>query len=82
MASKDFCEEYFGYSSAFGAVPEEKLNINGGAIAIGHPFGATGARLAMSLANSLQRTGQRFGVIGICAQGGIAGAMLLERTDI
>ncbi|MCX6124909.1 MAG: thiolase family protein [Proteobacteria bacterium] len=81
MDNKSFCQEYFGDASAFGLVPEDKLNINGGAIAIGHPFGATGARLAMSLANSLQRTNQRFGIIGICAQGGIAGAMLLERAD-
>ena len=81
MDSKSFCEEYFGDSKAFGLIPSDKLNMNGGAIAIGHPFGATGARLAMSLANTLQRTGKRFGVIAICAQGGMAGAMLLERYD-
>lgn len=81
MNSKEFCEEYFGDSKAFGLVPDDKLNINGGAIAIGHPFGATGARLALSLANSLQRTGKKYGVIAICAQGGMAGAMLLERYD-
>lgn len=81
MDSKSFCETYFGDSKPFGLVPSDKLNINGGAIAIGHPFGATGARLAMSLANTLQRTGKRFGVIAICAQGGMAGAMLLERYD-
>ena len=81
MDSKQFCMDYFGDSKAFGAIPEDKLNINGGAIAIGHPFGATGARLAMTMANSLQRLNKRFGVISICAQGGMAGAMLLERAD-
>lgn len=81
MNSATFCEEYFGDSKAFGLVPEDKLNLNGGAIAIGHPFGATGARLAMNLANSLQAKNKRFGVIAICAQGGMAGAMILERAD-
>ncbi|MCX6117497.1 MAG: thiolase family protein [Proteobacteria bacterium] len=81
MENKEFCEKYFGMTKAFGSVPVEKLNVNGGAIAIGHPFGATGARLAMSLANNLQRSQKRFGVISICAQGGMAGAMLLERAE-
>ena len=80
MASQEFCMNYFGDSKAFGVIPHEKLNINGGAIAIGHPFGATGARLAMTLANSLVRLNKRFGVIAICAQGAMAGAMLLERA--
>jgi acetyl-CoA acetyltransferase family protein len=80
MDSTDFCGQYFGDAKAFGKIPEDKLNVNGGAIAIGHPFGATGARLAMNLSNTLVRTGKRFGVISICAQGGMAGAMLLEHA--
>ncbi|MEI6397369.1 MAG: acetyl-CoA C-acyltransferase [Pseudomonadota bacterium] len=79
MDSAKFCEEYFGEGKAFGLIPEEKLNVNGGALAIGHPFGATGARLVTSLSNTLIRTNKNLGVIAICAQGGIAGAMLLER---
>jgi acetyl-CoA acyltransferase len=79
MDSSAFCEQYFGDSKAFGLVPEDRLNINGGALAIGHPFGATGARLITSLSNSLCRTNKKFGVISICAQGGMAGAMILER---
>ncbi len=79
MDSAAFCAEYFGASKAFGLIPENKLNLNGGALAIGHPFGATGARLVGSLANSLIRQNKNLGVIAICAQGGIAGAMLLER---
>jgi len=80
MDSAKFCEEYFGESKAFGLVPEDRLNVNGGALAIGHPFGATGARLITSLSNALVRTNKNLGVIAICAQGGIAGAMLLERV--
>lgn len=79
MDSAEYCAKYLGLSKAFGAIDENKLNINGGALAIGHPFGATGARLAMTLANSLVRKNKNLGVIAICAAGGMAGAMLLER---
>ncbi len=78
MASKDFMNQHFGDSSGFGEVPDEILNVNGGAIAIGHPFGATGARMAITLSHELQRAGGGLGVIAICAAGGLAGAMLLE----
>lgn len=79
MNSKDFCDRYFG-SKPFGEVPEDKLNVNGGAIAIGHPFGATGSRLVNSLSNELIRSNKTLGIIGICAAGGMAGAMLIERV--
>ncbi|WP_176737127.1 thiolase family protein [Oligoflexus tunisiensis] len=79
MESKDFCERYFGDSKAFGTIPEDKLNVNGGAIAIGHPFGATGARLVMTLSNELIRRNKNLGLIAICAAGGMSGAMLIER---
>jgi acetyl-CoA acyltransferase len=78
MNSKEFCERYFG-TGPYGEVPEDKLNVNGGAIAVGHPFGATGARLVTSLANELIRSNKQLGVIGICAAGAISGAMLIER---
>jgi acetyl-CoA acyltransferase len=79
MDSADFCQTYFGDSRAFGLIPNDRLNLNGGALAIGHPFGATGARLVHSLTNALVRTNKNIGVISICAQGGMAGAMILER---
>lgn len=79
MASSSFCESYFGDSKAFGEIPEDKLNVNGGAIAIGHPFGATGSRLVTTLSNELIRRDKNLGLIGICAAGGMAGAMLIER---
>ncbi len=78
MGSAAFCEKNFGDSKAFGEIPGEKLNVNGGAIAIGHPFGATGARLVMTQANELKRRKAQYGVVAICAAGGMAGAMLLE----
>ena len=79
--SKDFCERYFGDSKAFGSIDREKLNVNGGAIAIGHPFGATGSRLVTSLSNELRRSDKNLGLIGVCAAGGMAGAMLIERVN-
>ena len=66
-------------AKAFGAIPEDKINVNGGAIAIGHPFGATGARLVLSVTNELESRNGTFGVIAICAAGGMSGAMLIER---
>lgn len=79
MKDREFMKKHLGLDQAFGEIPMERLNVNGGAIAIGHPFGATGARLATSLANELQRSQKRYGLMAICAAGGIAGAMLIER---
>jgi acetyl-CoA acyltransferase len=79
MDTASFLEEHLGESKALGRVPEDKLNVNGGAIAIGHPFGATGARLVMSLSNELIRSDKQLGVIAVCAAGGMSGAMLIER---
>ena len=55
------------------------LNVMGGSIAIGHPFGATGGRLVTTLANEMRRRGVQFGLISVCAQGGLGFAMVLER---
>ena len=79
MESTDFCARYFGDTKAFGSIPEEKLNVNGGALAIGHPFGATGSRLVTTLSNELIRRDKNLGLIAICAAGGMSGAMLIER---
>jgi acetyl-CoA acetyltransferase family protein len=63
-----------------GAIPEEKINVNGGSIAIGHPFAATGGRLVLSLARELKRTNLNTGVISVCAAGAMAGAVLIRRA--
>jgi len=59
----------------------DKLNVNGGAIALGHPLGATGARIIISLMNELERTGGRYGLISICEGNGMANATIIERLD-
>ena len=60
-------------------VPLEKLNVRGGAIALGHPFGMTGARIMTTLLNSLEDTGERFGLETMCVGGGQGMAMIVER---
>jgi acetyl-CoA acyltransferase len=60
-------------------VPHEKLNVNGGAIALGHPLGATGARILTTLLHELERRDARFGLQTICCAGGLATATVIER---
>ena len=57
----------------------DKVNVNGGAIALGHPLGASGAKLAGTLLNELERTGGRYGLLTMCAGGGMANATIIER---
>lgn len=61
-------------------IPEDRLNVNGGAIALGHPFGATGARIVLTLAREMKRRGARYGLATACAAGGNGAAIILERA--
>jgi acetyl-CoA acyltransferase len=79
LESSSFARETLGRSSAVGRVDRERLNVNGGSIALGHPFGATGARITTTLANEMKRRGAKFGLVSVCAQGGMGFAMVLER---
>jgi acetyl-CoA acyltransferase len=56
-----------------------KVNVNGGAIALGHPLGASGAKLMATLLNELERTGGRYGLLTMCEGGGLANATIIER---
>ncbi len=78
-ASKSWAQK-LGRAEPVGEVDWERTNVFGGSIAIGHPFGATGARLATTLANEMVRRDVQFGLISICAQGGMGFAMVLERV--
>jgi acetyl-CoA acyltransferase len=71
--------ERLGLPGPVGEVDWERTNVMGGSIAIGHPFAATGARLVTTLANEMRRRDVQFGLISICAQGGMGYAMVLER---
>lgn len=72
--------ERLGLSGPVGEVDWDRTNVMGGSIAVGHPFAATGARLTTQLANEMRRRDVQFGLISICAQGGMGYAMVLERT--
>ncbi|MEU3273089.1 acetyl-CoA C-acyltransferase [Saccharomonospora sp. NPDC006951] len=61
-------------------VPQEKVNVNGGAMALGHPLGASGARLMTTLVHEMTRTGARYGLQTMCEGGGLANATILERV--
>ena len=72
--------ERAGYSKPVGEVDRSKLNVMGGSIAIGHPFGATGGRILTTLCNELARRDGQFGLMTVCAAGGMGHAMVIERA--
>ena len=75
-----YCQENFG-TPAWGELDPARLNVDGGAIAIGHPVGASGARIVLHLLHALKRRGARRGMAAICIGGGQGGAMLVETLD-
>ncbi|MDN5938473.1 MAG: acetyl-CoA C-acyltransferase FadI [Salinisphaera sp.] len=79
MESKKYMQDMLGRSAALGTVDRDKLNVNGGSIAYGHPFGATGARIISQAAHELKRRGGGLAMTTACAAGGIGAAMILER---
>ncbi|HYR28403.1 MAG TPA: acetyl-CoA C-acyltransferase FadI [Thermoanaerobaculia bacterium] len=79
LGSKKIAQEKLGRSEPVGQIDPEKINRTGGSIALGHPFGATGARIVTTVCNELQRTGEQYGLVTVCAAGGIGVAMVLER---
>ncbi len=77
---EDFCQKELGLEKAFGSIDPEKINIDGGAVSLGHPVGATGARISLHALNVLKRKEQKLAVATLCIGGGLGGAMLLERV--
>lgn len=69
-----------GMSEPMGAVDRDRLNVMGGSVAIGHPFGATGARITTTLMNELARRDGQFGLMTVCAAGGLGFSMVIERA--
>ena len=78
--SDDFCKGELGRTDRVGHPDPEKINVMGGSIALGHPFGATGGRLTITLLNELRRRDRQFGLVTVCAAGGLGFAMVLERA--
>jgi acetyl-CoA C-acetyltransferase len=73
-----YCRDELGLDSALGDLNQEKLNVDGGAIALGHPVGASGARIVLHLLKTLKRNNAKRGIACICIGGGLGGAMLVE----
>jgi acetyl-CoA C-acetyltransferase/acetyl-CoA acyltransferase len=78
FASEKFARENLGRSAPLGEIDPERLNVNGGAIALGHPVGATGTRLVLTLLKELRRRGLRRGLATLCVGGGQGAALLVE----
>ncbi|MDH5258788.1 MAG: acetyl-CoA C-acyltransferase, partial [Gammaproteobacteria bacterium] len=75
---KDYCTTHLGLKNALGEIPRDKLNVDGGGISIGHPVGASGARIVLHMLNVLKRNNAKRGMTSLCIGGGQGGAMLVE----
>ncbi len=78
FASKKYCSEVLGRSEALGELSEDKLNVNGGAVALGHPVGTTGARLVLTLVQELKESKKNTGLATLCIGGGQGAAFLVR----
>jgi acetyl-CoA C-acetyltransferase/acetyl-CoA acyltransferase len=81
FASQQFADKELSRDNALGTINPERLNVNGGAIALGHPIGATGTRLVIALLKELRRRGLQRGLATLCVGGGQGAALLLESTS-
>jgi acetyl-CoA C-acetyltransferase len=75
-----YCKNELGLDDAYGELDSARLNVDGGSVAIGHPVGASGARIILHLLNVLERQNKQKGVATICIGGGQGGSVLLERA--
>ena len=78
FASDDYCRDVLGLDHALGEIDSSRLNVNGGAIALGHPIAATGARIILTLARQLRASGERYGLASLCIGGGQGQAFVVE----
>jgi acetyl-CoA C-acetyltransferase len=77
--SKDYCKRVLGMDNPLGSIDRTKMNLKGGSLAVGHPFGATGGRVVGTLAKLLQERGSGRGLISVCTGGGMGVVAILER---
>jgi len=78
FADAEFCQQVLGFEAAIGEIDQERLNVHGGAIGVGHPVGASGNRIVLHLMHALQQLKGKRGIATQCVGGGQGGAMLLE----
>jgi len=77
----DYCKKELGLKSALGEIDSDKLNIDGGGVSLGHPIGASGARIVLHLISILKRTNSKQGIASLCIGGGQGGAILIELVE-
>ena len=77
--SDDFCRKELVLDKALGTIDRSKMNVKGGSLALGHPFGATGARVVSTMAKLLEQKGSGRGLISVCTGGGMGVAAIVER---
>ncbi len=80
LESDAFAQERLGRTERVGNIEPDRFNVHGGSIAIGHPFGATGTRMVLTMAHELRLRGLSTALLGICAAGGLGAAAVLERV--
>jgi acetyl-CoA C-acetyltransferase len=80
LNDKEYCQQQLGLRAAVGQIPLERLNIHGGGVSLGHPVGASGARIVLHLAKVLEQKNASKGIASLCIGGGQGGAMLIERS--
>lgn len=81
MEDENYCHQYLGLKTPLGHLNKARLNIDGGAIAMGHPVGTSGARITLHLCHVLKRKGAQHGIASMCIGGGQGGAMLIENVS-
>lgn len=81
MKDKNLSQKW-GINETIGEIPMERLNVNGGGIAMGHPVGSTGSRLVVTLAHELKRRRQKYGIASLCIGGGQGGAVIIENLKV
>ena len=77
----EYCKKHLGLKQTLGEIPHDKLNVDGGGVSLGHPVGASGARIVLHLANVLKRENKTRGIASLCIGGGQGGAMMIEVND-
>jgi acetyl-CoA C-acetyltransferase len=80
LDDKEYCQQHLGLRSAVGSISLDRLNIHGGGVSLGHPVGASGARIVLHLAKVLEQKNASKGIASLCIGGGQGGAMLIERS--
>lgn len=78
---KEYCATELGIKTPLGQIPEDRLNVDGGGVSLGHPVGASGARIVLHLANTLKRNKAKRGIASLCIGGGQGGAMMIEAVE-